>query len=362
MESQACTRVTDGASCGTTTYSAWTACGYANVCATTASRTRTRTDSTCGGGACNTTNTTETDTTGCTRTTDGITCGTTSTGAWSSCSYAGTCSESGTRTRPRVDSLCGGGACGNVNSTETDTTGCARTTSGQSCGTTTTGAWGSCSYGSTCAISGSRTRSVTSYTCGSSACNSSNSTETDTTGCGRTTTGNACGTTSYGAWSACSYADSCTNSGSRTRSVTTYACNASGGCAASTTTETDTSGCSRNTNGATCSASNVGAWSACSYGDACTNSGSRTRSVTDYACGNGTCNPNSYTETDTTGCGRNTDGTSCGADVCGTCYCDSIDCIRYRDCTVYTCSAGACSGVLQPQWVVCGACIKCTPL
>lgn len=355
-ESQACTRMTDGTSCGTTTYSAWTTCAYADGCASSGSRTRMRTDAVCGNGTCMAVQTTETDTAGCARNTNGTSCGTATTGSWSTCSYAGQCSESGTRTRPRTDQLCQSGACTPVMTTETDTSGCSRMTSGQSCGTTMTGAWGTCSYSATCSTNGTRTRQVSTYTCGSSMCNTSTTTETDTTTCTRTTSGQQCGTTQYGAWSACSYANGCSNSGSRTRTVTTYNCNGSGSCAPSTSTETDTAGCGRNQDGQTCGATQYGGWSACSYGDTCTNTGSRTRPVTTYTCGGGSCNAGSGTETDTSGCGRNTNGVSCGADQCGACVCFYPDCTRYRDCTVFTCSSGTCQGVLEPQWQVCGAC------
>lgn len=362
-ESQACTRVTEGASCGMTTYGAWSACSYADTCTNSGSRTRSRTDAVCAGGTCTMNTTTETDTAGCARSTNGTSCGSSTFGSWGTCSYGTTCAESGSRTRTRTDQVCTNGACGPQNSTETDTSGCTRTTSGQSCGTTQTSAWGSCSYGTTCATSGSRTRSVTTYTCGMGACNSSASTETDTSGCGRSTSGNSCGTTSYGSWGACGYSGQCDNDGDRSRSVTSYSCDGAGSCQASSSSETDTSGCNRNQNGQSCGSSSYGSWSGCSYGDTCTNSGNRSRSVTDYTCGGGSCNGNTYTENDGSACGRNTNGTSCGAVQCGACYCFMPDCTRFRDCTVYTCSDGSCQGTLEPQWQVCGACGGgCIPL
>lgn len=422
-ESQACTRVTDGASCGNTTWGAWTACSYADACATSGSRTRSRTDAVCAGGSCGMVMTTETDTAGCARTTDGTSCGSSTFGAWGTCSYAGQCSESGTRTRTRTDAVCTSGTCGTATATETDTTACSRTTSGQSCGTTSTSAWTTCSYANTCSTSGSRTRTVTTYTCGSSACNTSTTTETDTTACGRSTSGQSCGTTQTSAWSACSYANGCSNSGSRTRTVTTYACDASGACQPSTTTETDTtgcarnqngsscgttqygsytacsygstctnsgsrtrsvttytcqneacgpststetdtSGCSRNTTGTVCAATSYGAWSACSYGAVCDNGGSRTRTNTNYACASGTCNGANWTETDTAGCARNTNGTTCAPSVVGACTCFLPDCTRYQSETTYTCNAGACQSFTDPYSIICGTCggSGCLPL
>ncbi|MEW5738014.1 MAG: hypothetical protein AB1938_03755 [Myxococcota bacterium] len=360
-ETQACTRVTDGASCGMTTYGPWSACSYADACTNSGSRTRTRTDAVCAGGACTMVNSTETDTAGCARNTNGASCGSSTFGSWGACSFGSTCAETGTRTRMRTDQVCNAGACGPVTSTETDTTTCTRSTTGQSCGTTQTGAWGSCSYGSTCATSGSRTRTVTTYTCGMGACNSSATTETDTSGCSRTTTGNSCGTTSYGGWTACSYSGPCANSGSRTRSVTTYACNGSGSCQPSSSTETDTAGCNRNQNGQSCGTTQYGSWGACSYADTCTNSGTRSRSVTDYTCGGGSCNASTSTENDSSGCARNTDGISCGADQCSTCTSCVPDCIREQDCTIFRCGNGTCN--TQYEYRICGSCPpSCQPL
>ncbi|MEW5737725.1 MAG: hypothetical protein AB1938_02305 [Myxococcota bacterium] len=346
-ESQACTRVTDGASCGMTTYSAWTACSYPNACAASGSRTRTRTESTCGSGMCNVTTTTETDTAGCARNTEGTSCGSGTVGTWSACSYATPCSETGTRTRSRTDPICQGGSCTMVTSTETDTTGCGRTTSGQSCGTTQTGAWGTCSYGSTCANSGSRTRTVTTYTCGGGACNSNATTETDTTGCSRSTTGQSCGTTSTGAWGACSYGSACTNSGSRTRTVTTYTCTPMGTCGTSTSTETDTAGCARNTSGQSCGTTSYGSWGNCSYGGTCANSGSQSRSVTTYTCQSESCNASTSSETQA--CSRNTNGTTCGTTTYGSWSACSYSgpCAQSgsqsRTVTDYVCSGGSCT-------------------
>jgi hypothetical protein len=302
--------------------------------------------------------TTETDTAGCTRNTNGTSCGTSTFGHWSACSYADACSETGTRTRTRTDSICSNGTCTTVTTTETDSTGCTRSTSGQSCGTTQYGSWSACSYGSTCANSGSRTRSVTTYTCGNGTCNASTTTETDTAGCARNTDGTSCGSTQYGSWSACSYGSTCANSGSRTRDVTTYTCQA-GSCSSSTTTQTDTSGCARNTDGTSCGTTTYGSWSACSYADACTNSGVRTRSMTSYVCGNGSCN--TITGTDTSGCARNTDGQSCGADQCTTCTSCQPDCIREQECTVYRCGGGVCNA--STEYRICGSCPPgCVPL
>lgn len=349
-ESQGCMRPTEGVSCGTTTYGTWSTCTYAATCTTSGSRTRVRTDPVCASGTCSAVQTTETDTAGCTRTTDNVSCGSASYGTWSACSFGTTCAETGSRSRARTDPVCQTGACGSTMATETDTSMCTRTTGGQSCGTTNTGAWGSCSYGATCATSGSRTRAVTTYSCGSGACNSSMTTETDTSACGRTTSGTSCGTTQYGAWSACSFGATCSNSGSRTRSVTTYACDGAASCQPSMSTETDTAGCGRNTNGTSCGTTTYGSYTACSYGGACSDSGSRTRSVTTLTCSSGSCASSPGSETDTAGCARNTTGATCASTSCGNCICPACE----RTCTVYTCAGGACSGSPDSLFCSCG--------
>lgn len=330
-EAQACMRTTEGTSCGTTTFSAYTTCTYASSCATTGSRTRTRTDPLCASGTCSAVQNTETDTAGCVRTTDNLSCGTSTYGAYSACTFGSTCAETGSRTRTRTDPVCQTGTCGSTTATETDSTGCTRTTGGQSCGTTMTGAWGSCSYGGTCATTGTRSRTVSTYTCGSGACNTSTVTENDTTGCNRTTSGSSCGTTQTTAWTSCSYANSCSNTGSRTRQVTTYACNGTGTCNPNTTTETDTVGCNRSMDGQSCAATSYGAYTACTYGSTCATSGSRTRPMTTYTCSAGACPGTAGTDTDTAGCARVTNGTVCRA-AAGTC--DAVE----------VCSGGACPG------------------
>ena len=59
-QTDCCTRVTMGATCGATTVGAWSACGgYADSCDETGSRARTITEQVCAAGACQPTATTE---------------------------------------------------------------------------------------------------------------------------------------------------------------------------------------------------------------------------------------------------------------------------------------------------------------
>lgn len=92
--------------------------------------------------------------------------------------------------------------------------------------------------------------------------------------------------------------------------------------------------------GAVCGPLTYGAWSACSYAATCANSGSRTRSVTTPTCTAGACTPKMSTGTDTTGCTRNTDGTSCGTGMAcsgGTCKCAP-------QCSGKNCGSDGCGG------------------
>ncbi len=92
-ESQACPRDTEDVTCGTTTFSAWSACNYSDACDQSASRTRTRSERRCTNGACAIRSSTETGS--CSRTVaDGTACG----GAWLRC-CSGTCRDLRTNAR-----------------------------------------------------------------------------------------------------------------------------------------------------------------------------------------------------------------------------------------------------------------------
>ena len=164
-----------------------------------------------------------------------------------SCSYSSTCSNSATGTK--TDTYC---SSNGTYASSSSSCSCSRNTDGTGCGTTY-GAWGSCSYAGTCSNSGSQSRTVYSNVCSAGSC-VTGSTSSESQACTRDTSGTSCGTTAYGAWSACSYSSTCSNSGSQTRSVTTYTCS-SGSCGSSTSTETGT--CTRNTDGTSCGTSNT---------------------------------------------------------------------------------------------------------
>jgi hypothetical protein len=154
-----------------------------------------------------------------------------------------------------------------------------------------------------------------------------------------------------GDWSACDFpSDVCAEEGTRSRSVSEYAC-VDGECRASDRTETET--CARDTTGVSCGADEVGDYSACMFpSDVCVESGMRSRTITRHTCASGACGSTDLTEFDTTSCPRETDGTSCGAEIIGdwgTCNPTAGVCStagrRQRTRTVPICASGACAGM-----------------
>ena len=352
---ESCTRVTDGTSCGSNDYTNWSACGgFANSCDETGTQTRTRTEYDCSGGSCTSSNFTESRS--CTRDTDGDTCGSTTYGSWGSCGgFSSACDRTGTQSRTATDRTCSNGTCTTVNRTETQS--CTRSVTGNSCGTSTYSSWGSCGgFSSTCDTTGTQTRTRTDYNCNASGtCTTSTATESQS--CSRSTNGNSCGTTQTGSWSACGgFANGCDETGTRTRSVTTYRCS-SGSCSSSTTTETGS--CSRDTDGDSCGSTTYGNWGSCGgFSNSCDETGTRYRTRYRRFCSNGSCS--TVSDTVSGGCSRNTDGNSCGSTSCGNwgfCQLNYGSCTgtQTRSCTTYRCSNGSCSSSSTTQSQSCTA-------
>lgn len=134
------------------------------------------------------------------------------------------------------------------------TMGCDECTSDTDCGSATTGAWGSCGgFAGTCGESGTRTRMVMTPTCAAGMCMVQ--TTTDTEACARYTDGTACMPTMNGSWGGCGgYSNVCDTTGTQSRTVTTHTC-VSGSCASSAAPESR--GCTRSTNGASCNDGNA---------------------------------------------------------------------------------------------------------
>jgi hypothetical protein len=154
--------------------------------------------------------------------------------------------------------------------------------------------------------------------------------------------GEPCGVRSCDAGSGeCVANDLCALKGKATRKCTDWICKA-GECQKVDVTESAV--CARDSNGSACGERKCPDWGTCSYGSTCSNSGTRSRTCSDYACDAGTCVPVSVEEADTTGCGRNTDGSSCGSTDCGSCsYANSCDETAQKWCTEYVCGGGSCS-------------------
>lgn len=229
-------------------------------------------------------------------------------------------------------------------SDSTESRACSRATDGIVCGATSCGPYGACD-GSGCDTAGTQSRSCTDQVCSGGTC--TGAPRTETAGCLRSTDGASCGATSCTGWGPCGgFADTCATTGTQTRTCTDYACSG-GGCG--TTMRTESQSCSRgSTDGSSCGGSSCGPYGACSFGDACTTSGSQTRTCTDYVCSGGSCTMGNRDET--TGCSRgSTDGTSCGASSCDAwTACDYVgtcdeNAIQTRNCTDYVCGGGTCN-------------------
>jgi hypothetical protein len=125
------------------------------------------------------------------------------------------------------------------------------------------GSFGSCGgFGDACDVSGTQTRMIRSFTCVSGSCVSND--VPDTQPCSRTTDGNSCGTSSCGAYGVCTGAPlGCAGGmGTQSASCTDHAC-ASGICGS--VTRTDTQACfTRPPDGTTCDDG-----SACTGPDSC---------------------------------------------------------------------------------------------
>lgn len=218
---------------------------------------------------------------------------------------------------------------------------------GKNCGTSY-GSWGSCGgFTDACDTTGTQSRTVTASTCSANTCSASNTT-TETQECTRSAPNTTCAAPSYGAWSACSFSDPCTQTGTQSRTVTTYAYSCASGQCVVASTGTETQSCSRNTDGFSCGSPSAGAWSACSgFDGTCGETGSQYRSVTSYTCSNGACISSNDTQERT--CSRSTAGTACGSSTgsCGACtgFSDTCGESGTQSCTVtnYTCSGGSCN-------------------
>jgi hypothetical protein len=215
-ETQACARVTDGSVCGAVVTGAWSACGgFASRCATDGTQTRSVTTPTCAAGVCG--NVASTEAQACSRTTNGVSCGATVYGGWSACGgFASACDTTGTQSRTVTTYACAAGACAATKSTGTQS--CTRTVAaGTSCGGNNYCCGGSCvaksstSHCGSCGIVCGNGHSCSNPVSGEWGCKCSSNAECVSDGYG---TGATCYTTGVGSFCNCQCANgaaSCTN-------------------------------------------------------------------------------------------------------------------------------------------------------
>ncbi len=353
-ETESCERDTEGITCGEQISTPWSECdGFDSVCDNVGTTSRIVTVQTCQNNTCVSETLSETES--CERDTDGITCDEQTSTPWSDCDgFVAVCDSSGTMSRTVTTHTCQNNTCVSEPLSQTDS--CQRVTEGVICGEQTTGPWSDCDgFDDVCDSSGTMSRTVTVETCQSDACVGESQTETDS--CERDTDGVSCGGMTTSPWSDCEGIDGvCDSSGIRSRTVTMFSCD-NNTCVADTQTQTES--CERDPEGLTCDEQAVGSWSACEGVDGfCDNSGTRSRTVTTFACENDACVADIQTQTEN--CERDPEGLSCGEQTTtpwSTCegvdgFCDSSG-TRSRSITVETCQNEVCVGETQGETESC---------
>ncbi|MFK8002308.1 MAG: hypothetical protein AB8H86_22115 [Polyangiales bacterium] len=257
--------------------------------------------------------------------TNGSVCGTSENGSWSACSFGSTCAETGTQTRPVTSYACNSGTCGA--SIAMESRACTRSTDGAGCGSPSTGDWSACGgFDDACDLMGTRTRTVSTPSCSGGSCTVTMSTQSEA--CSRNTNGVVCGSVSNGAWGSCGYSNSCDESAAQTRTVTTPTCG-SGTCNNVNTTQTGI--CNRDTDGVMCGTTTTGLYGSCrSTGGFCSTSGNRSRTVTERQCSSGACSD--VTSTESVGCSINTNGNPCPGPECAANVCSGGVCNNTPSC------------------------------
>jgi hypothetical protein len=265
----------------------------------------------------------------CTGCTSDANCPAQMTGAWSGCGgFSGLCGNDGSQSRMVRTFSCMAGSCVSVDSTQMQA--CTRDTTGMSCGGASCDGFGGCSgFSEPCGTSGSQSRTCYNPVCSGGAC--TNSAYTDTQGCGRATDGASCGAAYCDGWGACGgFADTCATNGSQSRLCHAPTCSG-GGCGDATHTETQ--GCTRSTDGASCGGPECGT-PACTGGlystGPCDGNGYEESSCRDRVCGGGACGYGAYYTMNGAACSISTDWNSCyagsGCDYCYSGYCNYGGC------------------------------------
>ena len=315
-----CTGCTTDDECPAPIEGAWGTCASSDACAVEGTETRTRRTFACVTGRCEPTDGDEMR--ACPRTTEGTPCAMSTCDAYGACMGSGaTCDPAGTATRTCTDFSCRSGVC--ASGTRPESMACTRSTDGASCGELSCGAWGGCGgFADVCALGGTESRACSTPVCGGGSCGSAPSSESR--GCTRPSTdGTPCGgATTCDGWSACAFGDACTTTGTQSRTCYDPVC-VGGGCGS--TPRTETQSCTRGpTDGTTCGGDVCDAYGACGgFVGICGEDGTQTRTCYQQRCGGGACgNVNPYS--DVGACHRDRSGVSCGRDrTCfdGVCEC-----------------------------------------
>jgi hypothetical protein len=157
-----------------------------------------------------------------------------------------------------------------------------------------------------------------------------------------------------GAWSECTFGDACTADGTRSRNVTSHRCMA-GTCTPSIGTETE--GCTRpSRENAECGATTCGDYGACDWSGGCAELASQTRSCSERRCRAGTCADVGTVQA--RDCARETDGMDCGSrcDPYGSCdWADECaqSATRTRTCYDRSCGDGTCRTATREEEDTC---------
>lgn len=321
-----CDNCTTRAQCPTDTMGTWTSCDYADGCDEGAVRSRTDITWDCVASACVPTPMVVNE--ACTRDTDGSSCGAGSCGGYGGCTFPDACTESGTMSRMCTDLVCVAGACSGRPRSES--AGCSRDTDGVTCNMTSCGAYGACDYTGACDDAANQTRTCTDYRCAAGSC--AGSMRTESMACTRSTNGTSCGAAVCGAWSACTYGSTCATSGTQTRTCMDPVC--TGGTCTMSGMRTEMQSCgTRSTNGMDCGTT-CGPYGACSWASDCDEDATQARTCTPRTCSAGSCVTGSDT-TEYLGCTRSTNGLGCDIDTCSPGYgmCSSGSCTGSSACS-----------------------------
>lgn len=152
----------------------------------------------------------------------------------------------------------------------------------------------------------------------------------------------SCGARVIGGFSACEWGDTCSEVGEQSREIQEPLCVA-GTC--TTVSRFEEMPCSRDRDGFSCGDPSAGEWSACGFDSLCDETGERSRTVTARVCASSVCAdmPSEVSEV----CERDTDGTSCGESSMSFGPCEfsaecSVSGTEMGTMTTPSCAAGSC--------------------